>query len=631
VAGNFRHAGTLAVNYVARWNGTAWSALGTTPELYGATAVFVNGSQVYAGGLNGTALWDGAAWVTPPNNGVEQPRCYAAFNGEIYVGGGSQTNPCMRRRGAGDWYDAGGAPTYPVKAMCEYQGRLYAAGDFSEAGNAAAFKIASWDGAAWRACPANLPINSNVAKMTTLVDSVLMWGSRPGWYADGNWVLKWDGEFSQAFPTLPYLDSIVPAMWNGQYVIGGFRHYANATGPAVFMWTGGQWQTLGTGMVFPNDNSQGVQVLTNFNGDLVAGGNFVSADGVTLNRVARWNGTSWQPMGAGFADGYVYALCVAGTTLYAGGSFTTSNGAAVNKIARWDGAVWQPLGTGVPAGSAAVLALVAFQDQLVAGGTFTTMGGVGATGVALWDGAWHAMNSAGMNNVRQLAVYNGALVAAWDYTPRLARWDGTNWQALGGGLPLAPMTMAVYRGELLVGGGFMSAGSTVSPWLARWSDTGAPWIAESPAAARAALGGNARLDVVAAAGYSGLTYQWRRGGVALSDGPAPGGSVIAGAATASLLISGLSSADAGAYDCVVASACGSATSDAALLSLCGSADFNCDGDTGTDADIESFFACVAGVCPSSPCLSVADFNGDGDVGTDSDIEAFFRVLAGGTC
>jgi subtilisin family serine protease len=65
--------------------------------------------------------------------------------------------------------------------------------------------------------------------------------------------------------------------------------------------------------------------------------------------------------------------------------------------------------------------------------------------------------------------------------------------------------------------------------------------------------------------------------------------------------------------------------------LCGSADFNCDGDTGTDADIEAFFACIAGNCPAAPCTSTADFNNDGDVGTDADIEAFFRVLAGGSC
>jgi hypothetical protein len=67
------------------------------------------------------------------------------------------------------------------------------------------------------------------------------------------------------------------------------------------------------------------------------------------------------------------------------------------------------------------------------------------------------------------------------------------------------------------------------------------------------------------------------------------------------------------------------------LPSCGTADFNCDGDTGTDGDIESFFACLAGNCPAAPCTNTADFNGDGDTGTDADIEAFFRVLAGGTC
>jgi hypothetical protein len=60
-----------------------------------------------------------------------------------------------------------------------------------------------------------------------------------------------------------------------------------------------------------------------------------------------------------------------------------------------------------------------------------------------------------------------------------------------------------------------------------------------------------------------------------------------------------------------------------------SADFDGDGDLGTDADIEAFFACLSGNC----CLACegADFNGDGDTGTDADIESFFRVLAGGAC
>ncbi len=67
------------------------------------------------------------------------------------------------------------------------------------------------------------------------------------------------------------------------------------------------------------------------------------------------------------------------------------------------------------------------------------------------------------------------------------------------------------------------------------------------------------------------------------------------------------------------------------VAQCGSADFNCDGDLGTDADISAFFACISGTCPPAPCTSTADFNGDGDIGTDADIEAFFRVLGGGTC
>jgi T5SS/PEP-CTERM-associated repeat protein len=68
-----------------------------------------------------------------------------------------------------------------------------------------------------------------------------------------------------------------------------------------------------------------------------------------------------------------------------------------------------------------------------------------------------------------------------------------------------------------------------------------------------------------------------------------------------------------------------------FIGICDSADFDCDEDIGTDADIEAFFACIAGNCPAAPCNNDADFNNDGDLGTDADIEAFFRVLAGGSC
>ena len=60
-----------------------------------------------------------------------------------------------------------------------------------------------------------------------------------------------------------------------------------------------------------------------------------------------------------------------------------------------------------------------------------------------------------------------------------------------------------------------------------------------------------------------------------------------------------------------------------------SADFDNDGDLGTDADIEAYFACLGGNC--CPTCGSADFNADENVGTDLDIETFFRVLGGGPC
>jgi hypothetical protein len=60
-------------------------------------------------------------------------------------------------------------------------------------------------------------------------------------------------------------------------------------------------------------------------------------------------------------------------------------------------------------------------------------------------------------------------------------------------------------------------------------------------------------------------------------------------------------------------------------------DYNSDGTTMDDADIEAFFACLSGRCCPACFVGRGDYNLDGDYGTDQDIESFFRVLAGGAC
>jgi len=66
-------------------------------------------------------------------------------------------------------------------------------------------------------------------------------------------------------------------------------------------------------------------------------------------------------------------------------------------------------------------------------------------------------------------------------------------------------------------------------------------------------------------GGAPLTFQWRRNGSPLLDGPAPGGGTIAGASTSTLSISEIGIADQGLYDLAVSNDCGTVVSSATEL------------------------------------------------------------------
>jgi len=82
-------------------------------------------------------------------------------------------------------------------------------------------------------------------------------------------------------------------------------------------WDGAQWVALGSGM------EQSVRALASFDGELYAGGLFITAGGVAARRLARWDGASWSPAGAGL-ELTVEALAVLDTTLCVGGGFQAS-------------------------------------------------------------------------------------------------------------------------------------------------------------------------------------------------------------------------------------------------------------------------------------------------------------------
>lgn len=237
---------------------------------------------------------------------------------------------------------------------------------------------------------------------------------------------------------------------------------------------------------------------------LYVGGMFSTAGGVSATNIARWDGQNWSPVGGGFNTlGLVMALAVyddgAGAALYAGGSFIASSGNPINRIAKWDGTAWSPLGSGM---NSTVNALATYDDgsgtALYAAGTFTTAGGAPAQGIARWDGVAWAPLGAGIvpagNGVRRLCVFDDgageALYAAGEFinaggmtASRIARWSDGAWSTLGSGAnnavaALLPVTSGD-RPALYIGGDFTMAGGSPVGRFSRWNgcappDTGNP-------------------------------------------------------------------------------------------------------------------------------------------------------------
>ena len=268
----------------------------------------------------------------------------------------------------------------------------------------------------------------------------------------------------------------------GELVVGG--RFATLDGtplPRLGRWNGSSWSGLGSGA---DGDVNALRTLAN--GDLLAGGSFTTIGGVTCNQIARWNGSTWSPLNTGLDPLVPLGASVQAITALAngdiviGGSFTGASGTACANIARWNGSSWSPLGSGI-AGPVRALATLPNGD-LVATGTFVTAGGVTTNHIARWNGsAWSALGSGlGLFGGAALAVAGNGdvfvggtfLTAGGGTTNRIARWNGSSWSALGTGADGAVTSLAVLpSGELLAGGQFTQIGGIPAARIARWNGT----------------------------------------------------------------------------------------------------------------------------------------------------------------
>lgn len=251
----------------------------------------------------------------------------------------------------------------------------------------------------------------------------------------------------------------------GELVVGGmFERIGGSPGPGIARWNGTTWTPLGPGL------SGIVYSLAEHQGDLIAAGALCGE--ATGHAVYRWDGDSWRTLGT-TSRCVVRTLLSSPDGLVAGGEFDTVGTQVLNNIAILNGADWRPLGAGL---SGPVYALTLHEDRIVAGGKFRSTGNRPVGRVAAWNGVtWEPIGGGLPGTVLALTVHHGKLIAGGEFwnlsQPRLfyvARLEGDVWLPMDTGFDGPVRALDVLDGVLYAGGNFDQAGTTPVDRVARW-------------------------------------------------------------------------------------------------------------------------------------------------------------------
>lgn len=384
--------------------------------------LYVAGGFTEAGGVatpGGIAAWDGAVWndaaFPDPGSQILQMERVA---GRLVVVARSNDRLSTFEYDGAEWMRTfegsyGGAPTRVV----EYEGVpvLLGAGYMGErfVAHASAYREGAWVGL-------NPGTDTQIARLLSDDDGLVAVGAMrqlEGVPVDCIARLTADGW--EAFPPLTGDSGELhdATLWDGELVAAGSHVPQDRPELAyVVRWDGAAWQAIGAGygagparcvtatrdglFVGARDgvaqfdgemwsiigevasaSDMPVRSLTMHDGELVAGGVFTAIGGVSARNVARWDGTHWQPLGAGL-DGSVWSLVNWQGRLLAGGSFVLPGWGGTG-VVEWNGSQWTPFEGGT---DGAVYALNVIDEGLLVSGAFTHAGGVGAEHAAIFDG-----------------------------------------------------------------------------------------------------------------------------------------------------------------------------------------------------------------------------------------------------
>lgn len=654
VAGGITSVDNLAVNRIARWDGTTWSSLGDgiangsvydllVHNLNNVGLLFASGSFTSAGGkaADYIASWDGVNWKPLPTiptfnklripcMGIwdygSGPKLHVALTREDTNSGDTWDRLYRYHHDSQEWQHLTSVSLIPnaylhclssFREISTEGDTLFVGGRFSSIGGQNIYHLA-------RLLPA-----PNVVIEPLPSDPLALSGITS--YA------------AYATPAGSHL-----------YAGGKFPEVASVSNTLVARQDNKSWQSTGQAVI--NSSLATVHTLKTLDlGQgpmLYAGGNFAGIspfNGPMPENIARWDGVSWYRVG--IMQATVYAMAThdfgSGAALYAGTAANSFQSAAFLQF-NPQTSIWQAVGGGMSGGGnfgPTVYAITTFDDgsgaALYVGGRFDFAGGVPASNIARWrgsSGGWSAVGSGFNGAVRALAVYDdgggpslyaaGLFLYAGEITaPRIAKWDGQQWSAVGDITTISPPNVPSI-GSLTTfddGGGVALYTSNGGRWNGEfWAITpgfGGPMLAVGEVLygggafkiwepglneiqiSTQVLSGTAQpgtlLILGADVAHSGaVRYQWRRNGIPLHK---TGGFVPV---LHLLYIQNLHGAHEGTYDIVITNDCTSVTSNSFVLDLPGTCLGDVTGDNVVNLGdllqvLQSWGACpsLASICP----------------------------------
>lgn len=497
IGGMFTHIDGTAANAVARWNGSSWAPLGGGILAIGSDGVWalaeLPGGDIVAGGFFGNAggvpagnisRWDGTAWSalgsgvsTAPPFTLTVNALSVRPNGDLLVGGAFTFASGILTRGIALWNGTAWSPLGPgfqplgigsnarVTTLVQLpNGDVIAGGNFASGGGQVGDRLSRWNGSSW--LPLAAGINNTVNSVDIGPDGTVWIGGSftvVGSTAANGVARRGPAGWEPLGSGVAGSVRAVLAQANGGLVVGGdFTSAGGVSASRVARWNGSSWSSLGAGV-----NSTVVAMTELPNGDLIVAGAFTQAGGAPASRIARWDGSTWSPLGAGITSGVRQLATLADGSVVAAGTFSSAGGTFVTGLARWDGSAWN----GFP-GAFQPSAVVATRDGRFLTNTSGTVQRWNGTALVPLGGAFDIFDG----TVRHLAeLPGGDVIAAGDFTSnngvpmfRIAYWDGVSWAALGSGIDLAAQSLRLDReGALWVGGQFLRAGNQVSAYVAR--------------------------------------------------------------------------------------------------------------------------------------------------------------------